>query len=106
MTGINTNRKYQKLTTSKFYKEYLCNFLANIFFITIIVLAVPPYAYIRYYIFIYPFFFAILFLIFNYRIMFLISIYGICLVSIEYILFRIFFFVSPETSLNLTSLFK
>lgn len=106
MTGIRTNEKYEKLSKSKIYDEYLCNFLANIFFITVIVLTIPPFAFIRYYIFIYPFFFGILFFIFNYRIMFLISIYGICLISIELILFRIFYFLSPETSLNLTFLFK
>ena len=100
MMGFVSNKKYKFVTENKFYNEYITNAIICIFFILLVVLSVPSYSFIRYYLFIYPFIFSLFYLIFNHRITFLISIYAICLVSSELILFRMFFYLLPDVNVD------
>jgi hypothetical protein len=100
MMGFVSNKKYKFVTENKFYNEYITNVIICIFFTLLIILVVPTFAFIRYYLFIYPFIFSLFYLIFNQRITFLISIYAICLVSTELILFRMFFYLLPDINVD------
>ena len=94
LVGFKKNKNFDIFSKKKiFLNDYLINFLACIFFVISMVLSVPTHSYIRYYLFIYPFIFSIFFLVFNCKNIFLISFYAILFLSIETILFRIFYYL-------------
>ena len=88
----NKNYNFYSKYMDKF-DDYYLNAIACITFVVLIVLISPVHAYIRYYLFIYPFIFSLFFFVFNANKVFLISFYAILLISIETILFRIYFYL-------------
>ena len=94
LVGFLKNKNYDFFSKDKdFFNDYHINASACITFVVLVVLISPVHAYIRYYLFIYPFIFSLFFLVFNANKIFLISLYAILLLSIETILFRLNFYL-------------
>ena len=85
-------KKFEDQKEENIYDYYL-NFFLTINFIIIVVLIFPTHSFIRYYFFIYPFVFSIIFIEFGMKKTLLISIIACLLISIETILFRLLYFV-------------
>ena len=90
------NRHYIKIKKSfnkKFVDNCIVNSLICILFVTIIVLILPTHSFIRYYLFIYPFLFSVVFITLGYSRLIQLSFLSSLLLSVEIILFRILYFI-------------
>lgn len=87
------SKHYEEFKKNKLFKDYYLNFIICVTFIILSVLVLPTHSFIRYYLFVYPFIFSIIFAVLNLRNTFLISFYAILILSIEILSFRLLYYL-------------